>query len=155
MCTLQRVRNLSLLYAVLDIRKLLQDGNQTRPRRRVELRFVIEVCARLSYSHWLLCTAEVQLRLRVCYYWCVRFQVLITAIKMAVFWDGAPCRLVDIDRRFGGAYCLQHHETIFIIDVLLSSDSKECHTHNCTIKFNCRYIPDILRMLYLWRFASF
>jgi hypothetical protein len=27
---------------------------------------------------------------------------------MAVFWDVAPCSLVDIDRRFGGAYCLHH-----------------------------------------------
>jgi hypothetical protein len=25
---------------------------------------------------------------------------------MAVFWDVAPCSLVDIDRSFRGAYCL-------------------------------------------------
>jgi hypothetical protein len=35
----------------------------------------------------------------------VRFQVLTTTnMKMAVFWDIAPCALV-FDRRFKGAYC--------------------------------------------------
>jgi hypothetical protein len=29
-------------------------------------------------------------------------------MKMAVFWDVAPCSLLDIDRRFRGAYCLHH-----------------------------------------------
>jgi hypothetical protein len=28
---------------------------------------------------------------------------------MTVFWDVAPCSLVEIDRRFTGAYCL-HYE---------------------------------------------
>jgi hypothetical protein len=28
---------------------------------------------------------------------------------MAVFWDVAPCNLIDIDRRFGGGYC-QHYQ---------------------------------------------
>jgi hypothetical protein len=27
---------------------------------------------------------------------------------MAVFWDVARCSLVEIDRCFGGAYCLLH-----------------------------------------------
>jgi hypothetical protein len=27
---------------------------------------------------------------------------------MTVFWDVAPCSLVDIDRRFRGTYCLYH-----------------------------------------------
>jgi hypothetical protein len=30
------------------------------------------------------------------------------AKKMAVFWEVAPCNLVEIDRRFKGAYCLHH-----------------------------------------------
>jgi hypothetical protein len=30
-------------------------------------------------------------------------------MKMAVFWDIAPCSLVDTDRRFRGAYCLHYH----------------------------------------------
>jgi hypothetical protein len=28
--------------------------------------------------------------------------------KMTVFWDVAPCSLVEIERRFRGAYCLLH-----------------------------------------------
>jgi hypothetical protein len=28
--------------------------------------------------------------------------------KMAVFWDAAPCSLLEIDRRFRSAYCLHH-----------------------------------------------
>jgi hypothetical protein len=39
--------------------------------------------------------------------WFVRFQVLkATSIKMAVFWDVAPCSLIDNGRRFRGTYCL-------------------------------------------------
>jgi hypothetical protein len=39
----------------------------------------------------------------------VRFEVLkAMSVKMAVFWDVAPCSLVDIDRRFIGAYCLHY-----------------------------------------------
>jgi hypothetical protein len=38
------------------------------------------------------------------------FQVLkATSIKAAVFWDVAPCSVVDTSRRFRGTYCL-HHE---------------------------------------------
>jgi hypothetical protein len=38
-----------------------------------------------------------------------RFQVLTaTSMKMTSFWDTAPCSLVDVDRRFRGAYCLHH-----------------------------------------------
>jgi hypothetical protein len=39
----------------------------------------------------------------------VRFQVLkATSMNMAVFLDVAPCSLVEIDRRFRGAYRLQY-----------------------------------------------
>jgi hypothetical protein len=39
----------------------------------------------------------------------VRFQVLkASSMKMVVFWDVTPCSLVDVNRRFRGAYCLQH-----------------------------------------------
>jgi hypothetical protein len=35
----------------------------------------------------------------------VRFQVLTAMrMKMTVFWDVAPCSLVEINRRFRGAY---------------------------------------------------
>jgi hypothetical protein len=37
-----------------------------------------------------------------------RFLVLTATIKMAVFWDVAPCSLVEIDRSFREAYCLYH-----------------------------------------------
>jgi hypothetical protein len=30
------------------------------------------------------------------------------SMKMAVFWNVAPCSLVDIDRRFRGTYCFHH-----------------------------------------------
>jgi hypothetical protein len=39
----------------------------------------------------------------------VRYEVLTAAnIKMAVFWVVAQCSLVEIYRRFRGAYCLRH-----------------------------------------------
>jgi hypothetical protein len=39
----------------------------------------------------------------------LRFQVVTaTSMKMAVFWDVAPCSLIDTDRHFRGAYCLHH-----------------------------------------------
>jgi hypothetical protein len=40
-------------------------------------------------------------------------------LKMTVFWVAAPCSLVEIDRRFRGAYCLYHQG-----DEWLSSSSK-------------------------------
>jgi hypothetical protein len=39
----------------------------------------------------------------------VRFQVLTAAsVKLTVFWDMAPCSLIEADRRFRSAYCLHH-----------------------------------------------
>jgi hypothetical protein len=39
----------------------------------------------------------------------VKFQVLKAAsMKMAVFWVVARCNLVEVCRRFRGAYCLHH-----------------------------------------------
>jgi hypothetical protein len=29
-------------------------------------------------------------------------------VKMAVFWDVAPCSEVEIDQRFRGTFCLHH-----------------------------------------------
>jgi hypothetical protein len=31
------------------------------------------------------------------------------SMKMTIFWDAAPCSLVETDRRFRGAHCLHHH----------------------------------------------
>jgi hypothetical protein len=42
----------------------------------------------------------------------VRFQVLTAAsTKVTVFWDVAPCSLVEIDRGFRGVYRLHHHRS--------------------------------------------
>jgi hypothetical protein len=39
----------------------------------------------------------------------VKFEVvMVTDMKMAIFWDVAPCIVVDIGVRFRGAYCLHH-----------------------------------------------
>jgi hypothetical protein len=35
-------------------------------------------------------------------------------MKMAVFWDVTPCRLVDIDRHFRGTYCHNHQGVTLI-----------------------------------------
>jgi len=35
---------------------------------------------------------------------------LFNCLKTITFWDMAPCR-VEVDRRFGGGYCLHHHSS--------------------------------------------
>jgi hypothetical protein len=37
-----------------------------------------------------------------------RFHVVTAASTMTAFWDTVPCSLVEVDRRFRGAYCLHH-----------------------------------------------
>jgi hypothetical protein len=40
----------------------------------------------------------------------VRFQVLTAAsMKIIVFWDVAPCSLIEVYQRFRGTYCIHHH----------------------------------------------
>jgi hypothetical protein len=40
----------------------------------------------------------------------VKFQVPTAAsMKITVFWDDAPCSLVEMDQRFRGAYCPYYH----------------------------------------------
>jgi hypothetical protein len=34
----------------------------------------------------------------------LRFQVTAASLKMTIFWDVVPCSLVEVDRRFRGAY---------------------------------------------------
>jgi hypothetical protein len=37
------------------------------------------------------------------------FQVFtVASMNVTTFWDVMTCRLVEIDRRFRGAYCLHH-----------------------------------------------
>jgi hypothetical protein len=35
---------------------------------------------------------------------------------MSVFWDIAPCGLVEIDRRFVGAYCLHYQGDAVVME---------------------------------------
>jgi hypothetical protein len=58
----------------------------------------------------------------------VRFEVLTaTSIKKTVFWDVAPCSLVEVYRRCGGACCLQHHAilspTLLMMEVVNTSET--------------------------------
>jgi hypothetical protein len=40
----------------------------------------------------------------------VRIQVLtVASVKMTALWDIASCSLVEVYRRFRGAYCLHYH----------------------------------------------
>jgi hypothetical protein len=39
------------------------------------------------------------------WYWAIN---LYLTLKMTGVWDIAPCSLVEVDRRFRGAYCLHH-----------------------------------------------
>jgi hypothetical protein len=50
-------------------------------------------------------------------YWKFPGLWLIGGQKMTVFWDVAPCSFVEIDRRFRGAYCLQHQGSKHIWNV--------------------------------------
>jgi hypothetical protein len=34
---------------------------------------------------------------------------LTASMKVTVFWDVARCSLIEINRRFGDVYCLNHH----------------------------------------------
>jgi hypothetical protein len=40
----------------------------------------------------------------------VRFKVLASSLNMTTFWNIAPCSLVEVDRRFRDAYCLDHQD---------------------------------------------
>jgi hypothetical protein len=69
----------------------------------------------------------------------VRFQILTaTSMKMTVFWDVAPCSLVDNDRRYRGAYCLHHqgqflpgytaHHLLNIYSIIIKYDVITCRS---------------------------
>jgi hypothetical protein len=62
-----------------------------------------------------------------------RFQALTeTSMKMAAAWDVAPCSLVDIERRFRGACCLN-------MRAMTSSRSQPTPPTNIGIKNAWRY----------------
>jgi hypothetical protein len=57
----------------------------------------------------------------------VRFQIpTVASMKMTVFWDVAPCIVVEVYRRFSGAYCLHH-----------LSDERSSETSETSVDF-CR-----------------
>jgi len=48
----------------------------------------------------------------------VRFQVLVaTNMRMTVFCDVTPCRLLAADQRFRGAFCFHHQAVVLIVSV--------------------------------------
>jgi hypothetical protein len=56
-------------------------------------------------------------------------------MKMAVFWDFAPCSMVEIDQRFRGAYCLHHQGGVtvgkFLPDYMVQHpDGSHFHIHH-------------------------
>jgi hypothetical protein len=57
----------------------------------------------------------------------VRFQILSSSMKMVVFWDVAPCGLVELDWCFRGGYCLCHQG-----DALLKYWSTSTRLHGAT-----------------------
>jgi hypothetical protein len=104
----------------------------------------------------------------------VRFQVLTAAsMKMTAFWNTAPCSLVEVDRRFRGAYCL--HQGTSETFVYFNETTRSCIPESCpfnlasvfvvnTLKYllyptpkglqNSRYIPIYLSRLYQIRAYS-
>jgi hypothetical protein len=44
-------------------------------------------------------------------------------LKMTVFWDVAPCNLVEVYRRFRGACCLHQQGVGFIIVLIMEAAS--------------------------------
>jgi hypothetical protein len=82
----------------------------------------------------------------------VRIQVLTAArVKMTAFWDTAPCSLVEVDRRFRRAYCLEHQvdECITLIteavrtskmSVYFKDNTKRCISESWHLQGNtCSY----------------
>jgi hypothetical protein len=51
----------------------------------------------------------------------MRFEVLTASMKMTAFWDIVPCSLVEVDRRFRGAYCL-HHQIALLMEAVCTSE---------------------------------
>jgi hypothetical protein len=58
-------------------------------------------------------------------------------MKFRVFWDIAPCSDVEVDRRFRGAYCLNHQGDVLMMEAVRTSET--------SVNFNVttrRYIPE-------------
>jgi hypothetical protein len=53
-------------------------------------------------------------------------------IKMTVFWDVAPCSLVEVYRRFTSAYCLHHKSLIVLMMEAISISETSTRLHCAT-----------------------
>jgi hypothetical protein len=77
------------------------------PEKQNNKNIIVKIDSRLCF--WNLHGISLQLKFHV---------LRATSMKMAVFWDVASCSLVDINRRFWGAYCLRHqgyHQAIIVL----------------------------------------
>jgi hypothetical protein len=75
-------------------------------------------------------------------------------LKMAVFWNGGPCSLVDTDRRSKGAYCLRHQSDYPGSDFFSSLgkvfacgiEVQEHHSKAVRL-FHCRVLKSVITLL--------
>jgi hypothetical protein len=63
-------------------------------------------------------------------------------MMMAVFWDGTPCILAEIDIRFKGAYCVHHQGDDALADPLglYNEHTRDFYLVICS-KFVRRFLP--------------
>jgi hypothetical protein len=73
--------------------------------------------------------------------WWLRFQVPTAASKKTtVFWDTPPCSLVEVDRRFGGAYWLHRQDDVMMETVTAFETSGNFYeTTLQSIPEDCRF----------------
>jgi hypothetical protein len=69
----------------------------------------------LAHTCWRSPTSHTEIKMTMkCYFAiCIVFNDAVSSsdyigTKMTAFWNTAPCSLVQVDRRFRGAYCLHH-----------------------------------------------
>jgi hypothetical protein len=69
---------------------------------------------------------------------------VLTAASMMIFWDMAPCSLVELDQRFRGAYCLHYQgddggstrpseTSVYFYETTLRHVPKGCNLNNETV----------------------
>jgi hypothetical protein len=51
------------------------------------------------------------------------------SLKMTVFWDVAPCSLVEIEQRFRGTYCLSLHAIVLVMEAVSTSETSVSFYH--------------------------
>jgi hypothetical protein len=76
-------------------------------------------------------------------------------MKMTVFWDVAPCSLIEVYRRLRGAYCV-HHQTTWRV---IPEDSHLLKCSGCLLAIRLFYFHTVmsvaLRDMYTFRFFAF